>query len=134
MDKVDTAHWADKKDLRPPVWVGHVILETDRIRESAEFMCKVGMRQVRATPAVVVLEMRGGTHLILVAKSAVTPGDARFDLMVDDLRATHEYFSALGLSPSPIEAVPSLDHEMFRVTEPAGHRITFYSSHVSGPV
>jgi hypothetical protein len=82
-------------DPRPPVWVGHVVLETNRLEASAH---------------------------------------APFDLMVEDLRATHQHFTSLGLAPTPIEVLSSIDHELFRVREPAGHLITFYSNHVSGPV
>lgn len=81
---------------------------------------------------VAVFELRGGTHLVLIAKSEIVPGDAPFDLMVEDLRATHQRFTSLGLAPAPIEAVSSIDHDLFRVREPAGHLITFYSNHVSG--
>ena len=119
-------------DLRPPVWVGHVVLETDRLEQSAAFMRTIGMRTVYEGPEVGIFELRGGTHLILTAKSDAVPGDAKFDLMVEDLRASHQRFTSLGLAPSPIEAVPSIDHELFRVREPAGHLITFYSNHVSG--
>jgi hypothetical protein len=52
--------------------------------------------------------------------------------MVEDLRATHQRFTSLGLTPSPIEAIRSVDHEIFRVREPAGHLIAFYSNHSSG--
>jgi hypothetical protein len=76
--------------------------------------------------------MRGGTHLILMLKDTINPADAPFDLMVDDLHATHEQFKSLGFEPSPIEARPAIDHEVFTVREPAGHIITFFSSHASG--
>ena len=33
-----------ENDLRPAVWVGHVVLETDRLEESAQFMRTIGMR------------------------------------------------------------------------------------------
>ena len=122
------------EDLRPPVWVGHVVLYTNRLDKSAQFMRTIGMRPVYEGTDVAVFELRGGTHLILLPKDDVLTGDAPFDLMVEDLRATHEHFTSLGLAPTPIEALPSIDHEFFRVREPAGHLITFYSSHVSGPV
>jgi hypothetical protein len=83
-------------------------------------------------PEVSVYEMRGGTHLILMQKDRIAGGSATFDLMVDDLRATHERFKSLGLDPSPIEARPAIDHEVFTIREPAGHVITFFSSHASG--
>ena len=118
-------------DPRPPVWVGHIVLESDRLAESAAFMRQLGMRLIVERPEVAVLELRGGTHLVLIAKPDITAGDAPFDLMVDDLTETHRQFVALGLSPTPIERV-SPEHEGFRVKEPAGHTITFYSNHVSG--
>jgi hypothetical protein len=52
--------------------------------------------------------MRGGTHLILMLKEELIAGDAPFDLMVDDLHATHQRFTSLGLSPSQIEARPAI--------------------------
>lgn len=122
------------KDERPPVWVGHVVLETNRMDASAQFMRTIGMRTIHQGPQVSVFELRGGTHLIMLAKDEVAAGDAKFDLMVDDLQATHAHFESLGLDPSPIEAVPRIAHELFRVREPAGNLITFYSSHVAGAV
>lgn len=95
-------------------------------------MQTIGMRPVFLGPQVSVLELRGGTHLILMAKNEVAPGNAPFDLMVDDIRETHQRFTSLGLFPSPIEARPAMDHEVFSVIEPTGHVITVFSSHVSG--
>lgn len=119
-------------DQRPTVAVAHVVLETDRIGASGQFMRVIGMRPIFEGLEVSVYEMRGGTHLILMQKNEIVPGDAPFDLMVDDLKAAHEHFTALGLNPSPIEARPAISHEIFTVSEPAGHRITFFSSHASG--
>lgn len=102
------------------------------MEESAHFMRTIGMRPIFQGPEVSVFELRGGTHLILMLKNKIAAGNAPFDLMVDDLRATHGRFSSLGLSPSPIEARPAIDHEVFTVREPAGNIITFFSSHVSG--
>jgi len=119
-------------DPRPAVAVAHVVLETDRMEASAQFMRAIGMRPVFDGPRVSVYEMRGGTHLILMLKEAVSPGDAAFDLMVDDLHAIHRRFSSLGLAPSPIEPRAAIDHEVFTVREPAGHVITFFSNHASG--
>ena len=117
---------------RPWVGVAHVVLETDRMDESRHFMRTMGMRPVFEGSPVSVYELRGGTHLILMLKSEIAAGNASFDLMVDNLQATHQRFTSLGLAPSPIEARASIDHECFTVREPAGHVITIYSSHASG--
>lgn len=122
----------NEHDQRPPLGVAHVVLETDRMEESAHFMHTIGMRPIFQGPEVCVYELRGGTHLILMLKSKIIVGNAPFDLMVDDLSATHQRFTSLGLAPSPIEARPAIDHEVFTVREPAGHLITFFSSHASG--
>ena len=119
------------QDLRPPLWIGHVVLETDRLEESAAFMRLLGMRPIVQRREVAVLELRGGTHLVLIAKPQIKPGDAPFDLMVEDLRETHQRLIEVGLAPTPIERV-SPEHEGFKLKEPAGHTITFYSNHVSG--
>src|ERR1041385_551359 len=120
-----------KDDLRPPVWVGHVLLETDRLEESAAFMRKMGLRPIVEREQFAVLEMRGGTHLVLIANPTVTAGDAPFDLMVEDLQATHASFIELGLDPTPIERL-SREHEQFTLREPAAHLISFVSNHTSG--
>jgi hypothetical protein len=95
-------------------------------------MRKIGMRPMVQRPEVAVLELRGGTHLVLIAKPEVMAGEAPFDLMVEDLQATRQHLIGLGLAPTPIERA-SPDHERFLLREPAGHVITFFSSHVSGP-
>ena len=119
-------------DDRPAVGVAHVILHTDRMERSAQFMRTIGMRPIFDGPEVSVFELRGGTHLLLMRRDEVVEGAASFDLMVDDLHAAHRRFETLGLEPSPIEARPAIDHEVFTVREPAGNVITFFSSHASG--
>jgi hypothetical protein len=122
----------NKSDQKPAVGVAHVVLHTDRMEESAQFARTIGMRPIFDGPQVSVYEMRGGTHLILMLKDKVISGDAPFDLMVDDIHEAHQRFTAQQLAPSPIEVRPAIDHEVFTVREPAGHVITFFSSHASG--
>jgi hypothetical protein len=127
-------HPVNQADRRPEVAVAHVILETDRMELSCQFARTIGMRPVFEGPQVSVYEMRGGTHLLLLLKDSITAGDASFGLMVDDIHASHQRFAELGLNPSPVEARPAIDHEVFTVREPAGHVITVFSSHVMGAV
>jgi len=119
-------------DGRPAVAVAHVTLETGCMPATAGFFRKLGLRAVFEGSEVSVLELRGGTHLILLRKDRVVGGPATFDLLVDDLRATHQRLTQLGLEPSAIEARPQIDHEVFTVREPGGQVLTVYSTHVSG--
>ena len=117
-------------DERPEVWIGHIVLPTDRLEESEAYLRAVGMRPILKNESLAILELRAGTHLLLEKSDAVEPRDAPFDLMVDDIDAAHARMQALGLAPSEIR--DGRVHRSFTLNEPAGHRITVNSSHASG--
>jgi catechol 2,3-dioxygenase-like lactoylglutathione lyase family enzyme len=104
------------------------VADVDR---SAEFFRAVGMREVERNSHVAVMELRGGTHLVLVP-GPVTAGDAPFDLMVEDLNEMHRLWTDKGLQPSEISH--DRIHDSFVVTDPDGHSVTISSSHVVGEV
>lgn len=116
-------------EARPPVWVGHVTLASCRLDESWDFMQKLGMRPIFRGDEVGVLELRGGTHLVLLPTEQPGSGPAPFDLMVEDLDATHAQLAELGLAPSAIERGDI--HDSFTVRDPSGHDVVFNSTHVS---
>ena len=118
-------------DERPAVWIGHVMLPTTDVSKSAECLLKLGCRQVERADGISILELRGGTHLLLLRSDRPIPSGATapFDLMVDDIDLAHKECTELGLSPSDITDVPF--HRAFTIVEPAGHEITINSTHVS---
>ena len=116
-------------DERPAVWVGHVSLPTPDIPATRDFMVQLGMRFIAEGEGFAVLELRGGTHLVLLPAEEPASETAYFDLMVDDLEATHEQLHAQGLPPSAIE--PGRIHSSFTIGSPSGHTIKFNSTHVS---
>ena len=122
----------DTADNRPPIWVGHVVLESDRVAESAGFMLALGMRPVFQGPTMAIFELRGGTHLLIFPKGAVPGGANAFDLMVENLHSLHQQLIDQGFAPSEIENVPTIHHERFTVREPGGVMLTVLSSHVEG--
>jgi len=119
-------------DGRPAVWIGHAVLAVSDVDRSADYWRGLGMREVERNPHVAVLELRGGTHLVLVPGRPPEPADAPFDLMVDDIDATHAQWTADGLEPSVIER--GRIHASFTVRDPDGYRVTVNSSHVMGEV
>ena len=118
-------------DGRPPVAIGHVVLGSPDVGASTEFLVRAGLRPIETGGEVSVLELRGGTHLlVLPAEQPVKSGaKAAFDLMVDDIEATHERYNELDLAPSNL--VPERFHTSFTIVEPGGHEITVNSSHAS---
>lgn len=116
-------------DSRPPVWVGHVTMASSRLEESWELMIQLGMRPIFRSDEVGVLELRGGTHLVLLPAEQKLKGLAPFDLMVEDLDATHKQLGEAGLAPSEIERGEI--HDSFTIRDPSGLDVQFNSTHVS---
>jgi catechol 2,3-dioxygenase-like lactoylglutathione lyase family enzyme len=115
---------------RPSVWIGHEVLAVRDLDRSADYWRDLGMREVERNEHVAVLELRGGTHLVLVPGTPSEEADAPFDLMVEDLDATHAEWTARGLDPSPIER--GRIHAAFTMRDPDGYRVTVNSTHVVG--
>jgi catechol 2,3-dioxygenase-like lactoylglutathione lyase family enzyme len=114
------------------VWIGHAVLRVADVGRSADYWTGLGLREVERNEHVAVLELRGGTHLVLVPGPVPDDHDAPFDLMVEDLDATHADWSARGLAPSAVEH--GRIHDAFTVHDPDGYVVTVNSSHVVGEV
>ncbi len=122
-----------KPDPRPEVSVGHVGLTAHNFEASLEFFKMIGMRLVVSLSDFAVLELRGGTHLVLQAGPQKNMQPARFDLMVDNLKSMRARMVSAGLKPTPI-SLSGGPHSAFEVTDPSGILLHFTSSHVTGPV
>lgn len=120
-------------DLRPPVWAGHVFVRARDVAVAARFYEQIGMRPVEIGDRFAALEMRGGTHLVIRDDAEhIAPGPVSWDLMVDDVDATHDRWEAQGLPVTPV--VDGGPHRSFEVTDPHGNVVVVRDSHVVGPV
>jgi len=122
----------DATDLRPPVAVGHVRLNVVDVGAAARWLETVGLRPIVTMDHLAVLELRGGTHVVVrKAEPPPQPGaGAPFDLMVDDIDAAHRDYAGKGLSPSPVSR--GRIHDSFELAGPDGWSFTVNSSHASG--
>jgi hypothetical protein len=121
-------------DQRPPVAVGHVWLPATDVVAAERWLQSVGLRPIFADDGLAVLELRGGTHVV-VRKTEQPPtagSTAPFDLMVDDIEAARRDYAAKGLGPSDITR--GRIHDSFRLTGPDGYEFTVTSSHAGGRV
>jgi len=122
----------DAVDQRPPVAIGHVRLNVTDVGAASHWLETVGLRPIVSSSDLAVLELRGGTHLVVI--QAEQPPEPRtgapFDLMFDDVDATHRIFEDRGLSPSPIRR--GRIHDSFEIIGPDGWVFTINSSHASG--
>jgi catechol 2,3-dioxygenase-like lactoylglutathione lyase family enzyme len=120
-----------QKAERPALAVGHVVLQVADTRVAAAFYQRLGLRPVCLSDDLAILELRGGTHLLLfpTASRRRARRKAPFDLMADDVDAAHAAAVAHGMSPSAIGHERRSGHRFFTLEDPDGHRLTVYSSH-----
>jgi hypothetical protein len=118
-------------DAPPPVWVGHILLGATDVSKSCDYFVKLGMRHLVSGEGFAVLELRGGTHLVLQRQEA-PPAEgsaASFDVMVEDVDVAWKEYGALGFGPSEISR--GNIHDSFTLRDPSGFVVTVNSSHVS---
>ncbi len=118
-------------DERPPVWIGHALLPSNDVPKALEWWKGTGMRFITSGDTFAVLELRGGTHIVLLqAEGPIAAGTpCSFDLMVEDIDAAHRDYAERGCSPSELER--GQIHTSFVVRDPSGYDVTVNSSHVS---
>jgi len=121
-------------DQKPPVAVGHVWFRATDVATAERWLQTVGLRPIFADDELAVLELRGGTHVVVrSAEQPPQPGAAApFDLMVDDIEAARRDYAEKGLAPSEISR--GRIHDSFHLTGPDGYDFTITSSHAGGRV
>jgi catechol 2,3-dioxygenase-like lactoylglutathione lyase family enzyme len=118
-------------DPRPSLAVAHVTLTVSDVARSHDFYRDLGLREVWRGPEMAILELRGGTHLLLF-KGAPSPGDAPFDLMVDDVEAFRAALQARGVEVSDVGHDERSGHAHIDMTDPDGYVLWVCSSHADG--
>jgi catechol-2,3-dioxygenase len=113
---------------RPEIWIGHVDLRTTNLKGSTKFLEDVGLRHVFANEEMVIVELRGGTHLIMFERDELENPESYFDFMVEDIDVMYSRLDKLGYPVTDIERGEI--HDTFYVREPGGNRIRVNSSHV----
>jgi catechol 2,3-dioxygenase-like lactoylglutathione lyase family enzyme len=122
---------AKSADKRPPVAVGHVHLPVKDVPMTNAFLQELGLRPVFERETVAVLELRGGTHIIVEkSRKRIKPGDqAPVDFMVDDVKKARAKYVKAGLKPTRIKS--GRIHSSFFVPGPDGWSFKITSSHAT---
>lgn len=116
-------------DERPRFGIGHVSIPVADVDSLTDFYTAIGMRLVVNMGRMSILELRGGTHLIL---SLGEPAPSTLDLIVDDIDETREILEAAGADPTAIQR--GNPHDRFVATDPEGNSLVVASNHAIGPV
>ncbi len=120
---------AGEPDQRPRFAMGHVMLPATNVSQLRDFYTELGMRLIADMGRTVILELRGGTHIVV---HTGPPGDTSLDLIVDDIDDTWSAVTEAGGDPSPIER--GHPHDRFVAQDPEGNTLVINSNHAMGPV
>ena len=117
---------------RPGIWVGHVTRRVHDVKKSAEFFHALGLRPIYRDDRTAILELRGGTHLLLFpdTKEYKSVPHDNFDLMVEDIEACQEALKAEGVKVSKIKK--DRFHEYIEASDPDGNKWRVNSDHTEG--
>jgi catechol 2,3-dioxygenase-like lactoylglutathione lyase family enzyme len=132
----------------PAAAFGHFIMKVNDIDVSYQFYAKLGLRPFGKFPDLAIIELRGGTHILLFRKNDELPSslrsshlgqrgasfNERLDLVIDgksrsDLELYRTTLTEKGLSVDPIAQEQFFGHDYFRLADPDGNGITVYTSH-----
>jgi catechol 2,3-dioxygenase-like lactoylglutathione lyase family enzyme len=132
----------------PAAAFGHFVMKVDDISISYQFYTKLGLRPFGMYPDLAIIELRGGTHILLFNKNDELPSslssshlgqrgasfNERLDLMIDgksraDLELYRTTLIEKGLSVDAIAQDQLLGHDYFQLVDPDGNGITVYTSH-----
>lgn len=116
-------------DRLPRFAVGHLAIEVDDVDRLTDFYTSVGLRFVVNIGRASILELRGGTHLILQAGRG---GQATLDVIVDDIDETHAVLQTAGADVTSIRR--GNPHDRFVATDPEGNTLMVNSTHAIGLV
>lgn len=136
------------EDFLPAAALGHFVMKVLNIEASHHFYVGLGLRALATFPGLAIVELRGGTHLLLFQKDddqsctlqnshvGQRPefGSEKLDLMIAghtkaDLELYRVGLIGKGYSPTAIAERALYGHHYFSMQDPDGNGISFYTSH-----
>ena len=130
--------------------VAHLVLKVADLKGSCQFYSNLGLPPFATDEGVAIIELRGGTHLLLMSADHPAGGDVaesltgqfqkklseKIDLMIkgNDLNELKKYRLELisrGIAAGEIPDETYFGHHLFCVKDPDGNGITIYTSHAT---
>ncbi len=116
-------------DPRPRFGIGHVTVPSSNVAALRDFYTEVGLRLVVDMGQTVILELRGGTHIVVHPGQS---GTSSLDFIVDDIDETWEIVGQAGATVTEIKR--GHPHDSFGAIDPDGNQLSIHSNHAMGPV
>jgi catechol 2,3-dioxygenase-like lactoylglutathione lyase family enzyme len=132
----------------PAAAFGHFVMKVANLGVSYRFYADLGLRPIGIFPDVAIIELRGGTHILLFPKNDKAPFsltssrlgqrvaffNEHIDLLINgktraELEAYRTIVLTNGVAAGEIAQESFFGHDYFQLADPDGHGITVYTSH-----
>ena len=139
-----------KTVVDPELAVAHLVFKVADLKSSCQFYSNLGLPPFYIEEKVAIIELRGGTHLLLLSVDEPAGEDVaesvtgqfhkrfseQFDLMIegknlDDLKKYRSELIGRRIAAGEIPDEAVFGHHLFCVKDPDGHGITIYTSHAN---
>ena len=90
-------------DPRPLAALGHAYMSARDVEPAARRLEAVGVRPIVIREGLAVMELRGGTHIVIRETKDEAQQEAPFDLMYDDIDQAHGLLARSGFEVTEIE-------------------------------
>jgi len=128
--------------------VAHLVFKVADLKRSCQFYSNLGIPPFAIDGKVALIELRGGTHLLLLEVDQLAGGDVaesltgqfhkkfseQFDLMIkgkglNELEKYRLELISRGIEAGEIPDETFFGHYLFCIKDPDGNGITIYTSH-----
>ena len=128
--------------------VAHLVFKVADLKSSCQFYSNLGIPPFAIDEEVAIIELRGGTHLLLLEVNQLAGEDVaqsltgqfykrfseRFDLMIkgkglNELEKYRLELISRGITAGEIPDETFFGHHLFCIKDPDGNGITIYTSH-----
>jgi catechol 2,3-dioxygenase-like lactoylglutathione lyase family enzyme len=135
-------------DSLPAAALGHFVMKVANLGVSYKFYAALGLRPIGIFPDVAIIELRGGTHILLFPENDEAPfsltssrlgqraafSNEHLDLLINgktkaELEAYREILLKNGIAADAIAQEKFFGHDCFQLADPDGHGITVYTTH-----
>jgi catechol 2,3-dioxygenase-like lactoylglutathione lyase family enzyme len=130
--------------------VAHLVFKVADLKSSCQFYSDLGLPPFATDEKVAIIELRGGTHLLLLSVDEPAGEDIaesltgqfhkrfseQFDLMIegkglDELKKYRSELISRGIAAGEIPDETFFGHHLFCIKDPDGNGITIYTSHAN---
>lgn len=117
---------------RPAAAAGHLFMQAQPVPAAVARLEAIGVRAIVKRDTFAVMELRGGTHIVVREPKDSPAEQPSFDLMYDDIKEARLMFEKAGFELS--ETVAGKVHASFRATAPEGFEFQVIDSHAGSRV